>query len=182
MPSEPRHRGKPRRRGVSTAPMPRPVGGRPSARGSDPWATSTPATWSSSGCSPPTRPGSGGGGAASRRLPVGWRQTPIAAAAEGRPVTTTDRVPAAGPAADGEARAAPRAGGPGSETRRVPGDLEAGTAGGGSRRGRPPRLRVVVVAAVLAGAFAFLLAKGLGSSLDFYLPADQAVAQRAQLG
>ncbi|HLH28116.1 MAG TPA: cytochrome c maturation protein CcmE [Acidimicrobiales bacterium] len=97
-------------------------------------------------------------------------------------MTTTDRVPAAGPAADGEARAAPRAGGPGSETRRVPGDLEAGTAGGGSRRGRPPRLRVVVVAAVLAGAFAFLLAKGLGSSLDFYLPADQAVAQRAQLG
>ena len=45
-----------------------------------------------------------------------------------------------------------------------------------------PRLRYVVVGLVLAGAFAFLLAKGLGSSLDFYLPADQAVAQKAQLG
>ncbi len=43
------------------------------------------------------------------------------------------------------------------------------------------RPRYVVVAAVLVGAFGFLLAKGLGSSLDFYLPADQAVAQKAQL-
>ena len=48
--------------------------------------------------------------------------------------------------------------------------------------GRRFRLRYAVVGLVLAGAFAFLLAKGLGSSLDFYLPADQALAQRAQLG
>jgi cytochrome c-type biogenesis protein CcmE len=44
------------------------------------------------------------------------------------------------------------------------------------------RLRYAVVGAVLAGAFVFLLVKGLGSSLNFYLPADQAVAQKAQLG
>ena len=43
------------------------------------------------------------------------------------------------------------------------------------------RLRYVVVGAVLVGAFVFLLVKGLGSSLDFYLPANQAVAQKAQL-
>ncbi len=48
---------------------------------------------------------------------------------------------------------------------------------GGERR----RLRYIVVGAVLAGAFVFLLVKGLGSSLNFYLPANQAVAQRAQL-
>ena len=44
------------------------------------------------------------------------------------------------------------------------------------------RLRYVVVGLVLIGAFAFLLAKGIGSALDFYLPADQAVAQEASLG
>jgi cytochrome c-type biogenesis protein CcmE len=44
------------------------------------------------------------------------------------------------------------------------------------------RLRYVVVGAVLLGALVFLLAKGLGSALNFYLPADQALAQRAQLG
>ncbi|HEY4948239.1 MAG TPA: cytochrome c maturation protein CcmE [Acidimicrobiales bacterium] len=44
------------------------------------------------------------------------------------------------------------------------------------------RLRYVAVGLVLVGSFAFLLAKGLGSALDFYLPADQAVAQQASLG
>lgn len=42
--------------------------------------------------------------------------------------------------------------------------------------------RYVAVGLVLVGALVFLLAKGLGSALDFYLPADQAVAQKAQLG
>ena len=42
--------------------------------------------------------------------------------------------------------------------------------------------RYVVVGLVLVGALTFLLVKGLGSALDFYLPADQAVAQRATLG
>lgn len=44
------------------------------------------------------------------------------------------------------------------------------------------RVRYAVVGLVLVGALAFLLAKGIGSALDFYLTADQAVAQRASLG
>jgi cytochrome c-type biogenesis protein CcmE len=48
-------------------------------------------------------------------------------------------------------------------------------------RGERRRLRYIVVGAVLAAAFVFLLVKGLGSSLNFYLPANQAVAQRALL-
>jgi cytochrome c-type biogenesis protein CcmE len=49
--------------------------------------------------------------------------------------------------------------------------------------GRPShRLRYAVVGLVLVGSLAFLLAKGLGTALDFYLPADQAVAQEASLG
>ena len=43
-------------------------------------------------------------------------------------------------------------------------------------------VRYVVVGLVLVGALVFLLVKGLGSALDFYLPADQAMAQRATLG
>ena len=43
-------------------------------------------------------------------------------------------------------------------------------------------VRYVVVGLVLLGALVFLLVKGLGSALDFYLPADQAVAQKASLG
>jgi cytochrome c-type biogenesis protein CcmE len=42
--------------------------------------------------------------------------------------------------------------------------------------------RYVVVGLVLVGALAFLLGEGLSSALNFYLPADQAVAQRATLG
>jgi len=42
--------------------------------------------------------------------------------------------------------------------------------------------RYVVVGLTLVGILVFLLVKGLGSALDFYLPADQAVAQRAALG
>lgn len=44
------------------------------------------------------------------------------------------------------------------------------------------RLRYLVVGLALVGSLVFLLAKGLGSALDFYLPADQAVAQEATLG
>jgi len=39
-----------------------------------------------------------------------------------------------------------------------------------------------MVGLVLLGALVFLLVKGLGSALDFYLTADQAVAQRGTLG
>ncbi|HZU79545.1 MAG TPA: cytochrome c maturation protein CcmE, partial [Acidimicrobiales bacterium] len=44
------------------------------------------------------------------------------------------------------------------------------------------RLRYVVVGLVLLGAFGFLLAKGLGGSLDYFETVDQAVGHRAQLG
>jgi cytochrome c-type biogenesis protein CcmE len=44
------------------------------------------------------------------------------------------------------------------------------------------RLRYIVVGLVLAGALIFLVVKGLGTALNFYLPADQAVAQKASLG
>jgi cytochrome c-type biogenesis protein CcmE len=46
----------------------------------------------------------------------------------------------------------------------------------------PRRLRYAVVGLVLAGSFAFLLVKGLGTALNFYLPADQALHQKASLG
>ncbi len=39
-----------------------------------------------------------------------------------------------------------------------------------------------MVGLVLVGALGFLVAKGLGTALNFYLPANQAVAQRATLG
>ncbi len=44
------------------------------------------------------------------------------------------------------------------------------------------RLRYVIVGLVLVGSLVFLLVEGLGSALDFYLPANQAVAQEATLG
>ena len=47
---------------------------------------------------------------------------------------------------------------------------------------RGHRLRYAVVGLVLVGSLVFLVAKGLGTALDFYLPADQAVAQQATLG
>lgn len=89
-------------------------------------------------------------------------------------MTTAQRLPPAGAAG----RVALPAPDPGSPPRAG----EPGAGPRGRRGGRGPRrLRYAVAGAVLAGAFAVLLAKGLGSSLDFYLPADQAVAQRAQL-
>ena len=44
------------------------------------------------------------------------------------------------------------------------------------------RLRYAVVGLVLVGSLVFLVAKGLGTALNYYLPADQAVAQQATLG
>jgi cytochrome c-type biogenesis protein CcmE len=55
------------------------------------------------------------------------------------------------------------------------GDAPAQRAGGGRRR-------YWVVALVVAGAVGFLLAKGLGSSIVYFKTADEAVADRAQLG
>jgi cytochrome c-type biogenesis protein CcmE len=70
----------------------------------------------------------------------------------------------------------------------APPDEMADAAGPSARPpSRPPaarghRLRYAVVGLVLVGSLVFLLAKGLGSALNFYLPANQAVAQRASLG
>jgi cytochrome c-type biogenesis protein CcmE len=44
------------------------------------------------------------------------------------------------------------------------------------------RLRLWVVAAVLAGALVFLLVEGLGSSLDYFDTVDQALAHKSTLG
>ena len=44
------------------------------------------------------------------------------------------------------------------------------------------RLRYAVVGLVLVGSLVFLVAKGLGTALNYYLPADQAVARQATLG
>lgn len=44
------------------------------------------------------------------------------------------------------------------------------------------RLRYATVGVVLVGAFAFLVVKGLGTAIDFYLPVDQALHQRSTLG
>ncbi len=44
------------------------------------------------------------------------------------------------------------------------------------------RFRYAVVGVVLVGSLVFLLAKGLSSALNFYLPANQAMAQKASLG
>ncbi len=51
-----------------------------------------------------------------------------------------------------------------------------------SKRSGGHTARYVVVGLVLAAALAFVVAKGLGSALDFYMPVDQAVAQKASLG
>jgi cytochrome c-type biogenesis protein CcmE len=69
-------------------------------------------------------------------------------------------------------------------------DVSAAPESGGGPPKRPApappatshRLRYAVVGVVLVGSLAFLLVKGLGSALNFYLPANQAVAQKAGLG
>ena len=44
------------------------------------------------------------------------------------------------------------------------------------------RRRVIVVGVIVAGAIGFLLYKGLGNATVYFKTADEAVAQRAQLG
>ncbi len=51
-----------------------------------------------------------------------------------------------------------------------------------ARRAASGRRRYWVVALVVAGAVGFLLAKGLGNSIVYFKTADEAVADRAQLG
>lgn len=47
---------------------------------------------------------------------------------------------------------------------------------------RRPRLRLIVVVAVVVGAVVFLLAEGLSSSLDYFDTVPQALAQQHSLG
>jgi cytochrome c-type biogenesis protein CcmE len=47
---------------------------------------------------------------------------------------------------------------------------------------RRQRRRLIVVGAILVGAFVFLIVKGLGSSLDYFETVDQAVQSKAMLG
>ncbi|MGA3217752.1 MAG: cytochrome c maturation protein CcmE [Acidimicrobiales bacterium] len=50
------------------------------------------------------------------------------------------------------------------------------------RRSLGTRRQRVVAAAVIVGALAFLLGRGLTNAMEYYLTAKQAIAQRAQLG
>jgi len=45
-----------------------------------------------------------------------------------------------------------------------------------------PRLRLAMVAVIIAGAVGFLLVKGLGSSLDYFKTVDQAIATKKAVG
>lgn len=76
----------------------------------------------------------------------------------------------------------------------APRDLTGGSADQTARRvlgrrawraGRPRarrRLRYWIVGAVILGAIGFLLYQGLSNSIQYFLTANQAVAQRARLG
>lgn len=55
-----------------------------------------------------------------------------------------------------------------------------GRAGTGART--TSRRRFILAMVVIAAAIGFLLYKGLGSALDYYLPVNQALAQRGALG
>ncbi len=44
------------------------------------------------------------------------------------------------------------------------------------------KVRLAIAILLIVGAIAFVLAKGLGSSLEYFQTANQAVADRAQLG
>jgi cytochrome c-type biogenesis protein CcmE len=59
---------------------------------------------------------------------------------------------------------------------------EAGRAPRPGRRFQRNRLRLGIVLAVVAGAIAFLLMQGLGSATTYFRNADEAVADRDELG
>jgi cytochrome c-type biogenesis protein CcmE len=54
--------------------------------------------------------------------------------------------------------------------------------GGRDKRAQRQRRRLVAVAVILVAAFGFLLAKGLGSSLDYFETVNQALQSKATLG
>jgi cytochrome c-type biogenesis protein CcmE len=55
-------------------------------------------------------------------------------------------------------------------------------AGPRRRRSLGSRRQKIVAAIVILGALGFLVARGLANAMNYYLTANQAVAQRAQLG
>ena len=59
---------------------------------------------------------------------------------------------------------------------------EAGRPPRGGRRFQRNRLRLGLVVAAIAGVIAFLLLQGLGSATTYFRNADEAVADRAELG
>jgi cytochrome c-type biogenesis protein CcmE len=97
-----------------------------------------------------------------------------------------------GPAAEGEAKVALKsAPGPIDTGEREPrAGLTAGTlptdlqlfAGPRRRRSLGTRRQKIVAAVVILAALGFLVARGLANAMNYYLTANQAVAQRAQLG
>ncbi|HLN16677.1 MAG TPA: cytochrome c maturation protein CcmE [Acidimicrobiales bacterium] len=65
------------------------------------------------------------------------------------------------------------------------GDAEPTLTGREARPGRRAprqRVRLMVVGAVLVAAFVYILAEGLGSSLNYFDTVDQALAQKTSLG
>jgi cytochrome c-type biogenesis protein CcmE len=85
---------------------------------------------------------------------------------------------------------------------RIPSDLQRSAvqgpaSNGGADNGAPPpvaligprrrrslgsRRQKIVAAVIILGALGFLVARGLANAMNYYLTANQAVAQRAQLG
>jgi cytochrome c-type biogenesis protein CcmE len=51
-----------------------------------------------------------------------------------------------------------------------------------SKRKKKRKVRLIVAAVILVGAFAFLLVEGLSNSLNYFETVNQAIAQRATLG
>jgi cytochrome c-type biogenesis protein CcmE len=78
---------------------------------------------------------------------------------------------------------APPAAGPGTAAADAPGPLPPLVfEGPRRRRGLGNRRQKAVAGVLIVGALSFLVFRGLTNALDYYLTANQAVAQRAHLG
>ncbi len=77
---------------------------------------------------------------------------------------------------------APEGAGPGTGSSPTPPSAPPPTRAKAAPSRPTHRVRYAVVGLVLVGALGFLVVKGLGTALNYYLPADQAVAQRSTLG
>jgi cytochrome c-type biogenesis protein CcmE len=59
---------------------------------------------------------------------------------------------------------------------------QAGAAAPARRQASPRRVRLLLVFVLLAGAIAYLLVEGLGSSLDYFDTVSQAIAHKSKIG